>query len=720
MFRKGIIAAAILGLGVSVTGAAWGQEAAAETSELDAIIVSADRVPTVAREVSQNVIVIGEEEIQKSAANSVADLLKQKGIQVYYDGAEGYGNEGVVMRGGRSSMHGFDVAGDILVLVDGHRTGADTMSQLELNSASRIEVINGPGAVQYGAAAMGGVINIITKRGGEQTRAGLESGFGSFGEYRAKGYVSGQYNQLDYSFGASYLTRNDYNIGGNGLRLGDKGTSYNSKHYENSDLRHRTRYSANLGWNFLENRHRLGLAVSGSNTVDAGKGEDFSMNDYTRDAFQTRQDRSNYNLDLSYEGRTEDESKGWMARYFRGETGYDLNRLVDGLDSDRLPYSENENKYQGAQAQFSWELDRFQFVTGLDWMSYDFTQDQTGAASSATTQSTALSTFDNIGGFFLGKLHLLENRNLTLSAGVRYDTFDVSVDARSYRATDNPDPMSTDQSRSTWTPSVGLSYSPFDFLKLRANYAQAFKMPTPKQLTGYTVMSMTPFIGNPDLEPETSDNWDIGFDVDYQALSFSATYFASKYKDMVTYRWYGANTGPRPDVDFNYYWYFNQDEAKINGVELGASFDVGEHFDLGFTLEPYLYWTHLLKFEDGNGFKLANRSRNTLSTGVKFDYEPWGLIVNLDATYYGTQYNPSGETVNKDNPNVSYNGYAFLDVGHATIWDLSLSKRLYTFDDFGEMKVKAAVKNIFDKRYATDAAGYMPGATAYIGLAWDY
>lgn len=67
---------------------------------------------------------------------------------MYHDGGAGYGNEGVVIRGGRSSMHGFDIAGDILVLVDGHRTGSDFLGNIGLGNTERIEVIRGPGALQ--------------------------------------------------------------------------------------------------------------------------------------------------------------------------------------------------------------------------------------------------------------------------------------------------------------------------------------------------------------------------------------------------------------------------------------------------------------------------------------------------------------------------------------------------------------------------------------------
>ncbi len=99
----------------------------------------------------------------------------------------------------------------------------------------------------------------------------------------------------------------------------------------------------------------------------------------------------------------------------------------------------------------------------------------------------------------MGDIHLLENRNLVLSAGIRYDVFDVSVNARKIKEDVT---VSREVDKHAWNPAFGIAYSPVDALKIRANYARAFKMPLPRQLTGYTVMMSTPFIGNPDLEPE--------------------------------------------------------------------------------------------------------------------------------------------------------------------------------------------------------------------------
>jgi vitamin B12 transporter len=141
------------------SGPAFAQEAPDAPSRprvLDTIVVTADRAREPLREASQNITVISAEEIANSAADSVVDLLKKHGIQTYWTGSANYGNQGIVLRGGRSAMHGFDLAGDVLLLVDGRRAGTENFSFLGLNSIERIEVVRGPGAVRYCPAAMAG------------------------------------------------------------------------------------------------------------------------------------------------------------------------------------------------------------------------------------------------------------------------------------------------------------------------------------------------------------------------------------------------------------------------------------------------------------------------------------------------------------------------------------------------------------------------------------
>ncbi len=158
---------------------------------------------------------------------------------------------------------------------------------------------------------MGGVINIITRQGKETPAGVVEAGAGSWGEQRFKAGISGKTGSVDFAGSMAYISRDDYELG-------------NGDTYENSDVQDRVRYSFNAGWNFNDN-HRLGLILQGSDTNDAGKGEDAAKSYY----YYTRQNRDNHTLDFSYKGCDETGSTTWLTRYFQGEVNYDLKRFTN-------------------------------------------------------------------------------------------------------------------------------------------------------------------------------------------------------------------------------------------------------------------------------------------------------------------------------------------------------------------------------------------------------
>lgn len=639
-----------------------------EVQTLAPVVVTADRNATSIKNVSQNITVITAEDIRNSGATTIVDLLKTQGIQTTWLGSENSGREGVVMRGGTSSTHGFDLSGDILILIDGRRAGSDALSSFAINNAAKIEVVRGPGAVQYGSSAMGGVINIITKRGQEGLQANVESGFGSWDQARVKAYLGGKNDNFDLAVSGSYFTGNDYKDGAGRRQI-------------NSGLDYRNHYGLNLGRTFNDN-HRLGLNFMGMTGQDQGMGDNYNLQQI---------DSKNNVIDLSYEGQVEDRSKSWLIRYYTGKTDYEQNRLHAPTDS-RYIYSTFENKYQGSQGQVSLDFGRLHSTVGLDWLYYKINQNQ--PISQNTTAQNANysdSVYENIGLFLLNKLHLLEDENLILSAGVRYDRFDVTVDTTKGAATRSYVKTYKVNENKTFLPSFGIAFNPIEQLKFRANWGQSFKMPSPRQIGGvFNMGTRTVYYGNPDLKPERATTWDLGFDADWQALNLSATYFKSRYKDKIGVRRLSATTRD----------YINLDQATISGLELYTSYDLGLALDQNFRLQPYLSLTELFKYED-NKNKLSGVARTTLSYGLKFHHPDAGLTTSVDFTYFDK----------RPEDDIFYS---------ATIADVTLSKSIYEFDHGGDMKLKFSLKNIFNKEYETSSNAAMPGRNYYVGLAYDF
>lgn len=160
------------------------------SSQLDTVVVTASRSEQPLRTVTADMTVIDAETIARSGATGVADLLVQvPGVQINRNGGPGQVTS-VYLRG-TSNQH-------TAVFIDGVRyssqelQGGAVWSTLPLAQIDRIEVLRGPAAAIYGSDAMGGVIQIFTKRADGQTRAYAEAGIGNQGTSKlATGFQGG-------------------------------------------------------------------------------------------------------------------------------------------------------------------------------------------------------------------------------------------------------------------------------------------------------------------------------------------------------------------------------------------------------------------------------------------------------------------------------------------------------------------------------------------------
>ena len=171
----------------------------AQTS--DAVVITASRMPQRAHDVIADTTVIHAEEIARSGAGSVADILqRQRGIEIARNGSAGAATS-VYLRGSNSNQ--------IVVLLDGVRIGSSTSGGAALNAVplgaiDRIEIVYGPLTTMYGADAIGGVIQIFTRKSDGAPTVSASAGVGSNATRQADASVHGGGNGLRYAFGAGY------------------------------------------------------------------------------------------------------------------------------------------------------------------------------------------------------------------------------------------------------------------------------------------------------------------------------------------------------------------------------------------------------------------------------------------------------------------------------------------------------------------------------------
>lgn len=174
----------------------------------DPIVVTATRQPTRSNELNSDVSVITREEIEQAGETTLAQLLaRQPGIQYVANGGAGT-NASVFIRGAASNQS--------ILLVDGQRigsatTGSAALSRIPLDQIERIEILRGPASSLYGADAIGGVIQIFTRRGDGPTRLNASAGYGSYHTSDTTAGVSGGNEWVSYSVQAGYLNTDSFN-----------------------------------------------------------------------------------------------------------------------------------------------------------------------------------------------------------------------------------------------------------------------------------------------------------------------------------------------------------------------------------------------------------------------------------------------------------------------------------------------------------------------------
>ncbi len=668
---KKFICCVIVVTGFLLPGVVQAQENTKDDSyitTMEETVVTAGRVEEKKKEITSNITVIDEEEIKKSSATNLGDLLIQKGIGHSHKYPGGLTPIGI--RGFRSETHGIDLEGYVIILLDGHRISTGNAAKIMTKNIERVEIMRGPASVQYGSAAMGGIVNVITKRGEGKPTFFLEGMLGSFGYLEKSAGFSGEINRFDFSGSFSRSKMDDYDTADN-----IEGVRYFNTGYNRED-----NTSLNIGVEFLPG-NRVGAIYTKYSANRLGNPDALYKND-----LDDYQNSSNRSLDLTYDGRTSEELFSWKAKYYQGKG---MDKWFDPISSnpdffdDNLPRRVSVN-HRGAQAQVSLNQEYLLLTTGYDWMNYK-TKDDT-----YTPKSTE---YDNPAYFLLAKTRLFKKR-LIFSGGLRYDKYEVEIKKGEGGKEDD----------NNLSPRFGVAYLITDYLKIRANYGEAFKMPSADELAGNYTKFGTNYIGNPNLDPEESKTYEGGTDFSYASLNISLTYFHTDFKDKIELDGGGLDRT-----------WLNIGKAEMAGFEGELSYDIGTFFDWDFQLKPYATFVRLTKYKDKETDKdLKYTSDWDVSYGIALsDYN--GLSVNLNIAYVGKQ--DIDDWRNTGPPTYIA---PVIEKGSFNVANLTISKKIAESEKLGNLTLKAEIENLFDKDYEYVNDFPMPGRSFFLGLRYDY
>ena len=536
-------------------------QSASQTPELTNLVVTATRLPTSPDRVGSSVTVINAEELEDKQTTFVLDAIRRvPGLAVGRAG--GFGNLSQVRMRGAEGNH-------TLVLIDGievNDVGFNSefdFGNLLTDNIDRIEILRGAQSTLWGGDAIGGVINIITNKGKGNPSAAAFVEAGSFQTGRASATISGSDGAWSYSFNAS--------------RFQSHGISQANENNGNreTDGHDNDSFIGHIGVQALDSLSLEAVARYRDSTLETDP-QTFNLVTFLSDPPADGITRTD---GIARQGRitaTADLFGGLAEAIVSAQ--YSDTDTIQRNQTFGTPTFLSDAKRTKFDAQTNVHLkDNHTIVAGAE-------TEEEGIVTSTQTQT-------DVEIHAIYAQYLLSPRpNLDLSAGMRRDDHQSFGKQDTYRLT-----------ASYLFERTGTRF--------KGSYGTGFKVPQLGELFG--------FFGNPNLQPETSDGWDIGVVQDFwgDRARAEVVYFANDIADLIAF------TGGTLQ---------NAGESEIVGVETSLSFAATEDFNLTLSYT----WTDAA--DKSTGRELVRRPRHVASIDAAWRFSPrWNST--LSATYTGEQ-----------------------------------------------------------------------------------
>lgn len=520
--------------------------------QMDSTLVSAPRAGESLKDVTSTVQVIDSEQIERSSARSLTDLLAENAVGFFSEWTPG--QTSINIRGGNTDGQGRDFRSQVTVLLNGRRAGTANISKLSPAHVARIEIIRGPASVIYGSQAIGGVINIITRNGRNTEGGGATLQGGSWGLAQTSLFQSGQSGALDYYLGMDSGRRDDY-------RSAD-GTQ------ENTAWKRRGGLLA-LGYE-LSDDQRVDVTLRSDGIYDAGfRGSQWDYNNYDNRYNQSVEanwtakptDWLNWSSQ-AYALRDIDDLHWGSERQGNGTAGFSKDHIERRLDAYGLKLTPQFLLSPGTD-----------LLVGLDLEKSKLRNDRFRIAMNGSTNSQVapydINSDDLSAALYAELIQRLMDDRLTLRAGSRYSYGRSSTVKTDYM------PLLDEKTRSfdEVTYSLGAAFQALPGVKLRAGVSTGFRAPLAGELAAnFTTTSGSQTLGNADLKPETSLQFETGITLTNRHQFFDLALFQNRIQDRITSRPLGNNVSQ----------YINGDgDAVIRGLEAQWQYDLASALALG-------------------------------------------------------------------------------------------------------------------------------------------
>ena len=443
--------------------------------EVGEVVITATKTETALRDVASSVTIIKEEDIDKKKAKTVAEAIRDvPGIDVVQTGGPG-GLTSVFIRGGNSNH--------TLVLIDGVQVNSPTaglfdFANLTTDNIERIEIVRGAQSTLYGSDAIGGVINIITKRGKGAPAINFSVEAGSFRSLRESIGISGTTQSSDYSLSVGRFDTDGFSS------ANEKNGNTEKDGYENTTI------SSRLGWNSFTSG-RLELSMRYSDAEADQDGFTFSPID---DPNFVQKDRS-MNLSTRYSRPL----TNWWNQHLQLSMNVEE---LKGIDPDPADIF-NNFEFDTQRRLVEWQHQLYIAETDIMTIGYEY-EGQNGKVKDSFDRTITNSAL------YIQDQHQISDA-FSQAVGVRADYNNRFGNEITYKA----------------EASYRIKESNTRF---RAAYGTGFHGPTLNDL-------YFPGFGNPDLKPETSESIEGGIEQTFLSdrLSLQATYFYNRFENLIIF-----------------------------------------------------------------------------------------------------------------------------------------------------------------------------------------
>jgi vitamin B12 transporter len=622
-------AVAVAMIGLMPARAAYAAAADAAAAGADEVVVTATRIPTPESQVASSISIITGDEIEARQLQTLPDVLKDvPGLNVVRSGGPG-GQTSVFMRGTNSDHTKVFVDG-IDVNDPSSPNASFDFGQFLTQDIAKVEVLRGPQSGLYGSDAIGGVINIITKSGSGPASVVARAEAGTFDTFNQSVGLAGSADGFHYTANIEHFHSGATPV--TPLDLLTPGEQRIDDYYDNRTA------STKLGLN-LSDDFDLGLVGRYTDTHLRNTGENFATfpgtPDSAQSAYHTRQYYTRGTAHLAL---------------FDGHFEQTLGVAYSNLESSSTTPDGPPSDYSGNRLKLDWQGNAQLTRDEILVLGAEHQKDEiTNPISAGTSIDSGYAELQSaVAGVFFNSL------------SVRYDANDRFGSKVTYR----------------FAPAylIGATGT-----KLKASVGSGFKAPTLSEM--FQNFPNFGFFGNPNLRPETSVGYDLGFEQRLaDSVQFGATYFRNNIKNLIT-----------DNADFTSY--ANVGRAVTDGVESFASYQPMQALTLRAD------YTFTQAYDDILHEVLLRRPKHKAS--VMAEWRPTGkLSIAPSVLYVGSWIDGNRDF---SVPRLTAGGYTVANV--AASYDLT-----DTLSIFGR------VDNLTGRHYEEPVGFLQPSRGVYAGV----